>query len=194
MRCRLLLRIVAGLSLFAVVAYAAAQIFPPQETAAIDVVTRWKIANTVLFALGLAYLIAKYAPPFFNARSADIQKAIQDAMGLKIEAEFRYSEIDKKMASLAAEIKKLREQYSVEREREHERFQHETELQIGHIHHNVVAEVEALRLEGAQKIRKHTAQLALEMAERRLRDRIASIQHDDLVQDFIHLVERGRNQ
>ena len=92
-----------------------------------DAVTRWKIANTLIFAIGLGYLIAKYAPAFFNARSGEIQKAIQDATGLKIEAEFRSSEIDRKMAGLAEEVKKLRQQYADELEREHERFRHETE-------------------------------------------------------------------
>ncbi len=169
---------------------AAAQIPTPRETAAIDAVTRWKIANTLIFAIGLGYLIARYAPAFFNARSAEIQRAIQDAMGLKIDAEFRSSEIDRKMAGLAEEVKKLRQHYAAEMEREHERFRHETEAEIEHIRHNIGAEIEALRLEGARMVRQHAAQLALEQAERRLRDRAALDLQDDLVQDFIHLVER----
>jgi F0F1-type ATP synthase membrane subunit b/b' len=173
--------------------YAPAQVPTPQETAAMDVVTRWKIANTLIFAIGLGYLIAKYAPAFFNARSSEIQKAIQDATGLKIEAEFRSSEIDRKMAGLAEEVKKLRQQYALEMEREHERFRHETDEELQHIQRNIAAEIEALRLEGARRVQQHTAQLALALAEHRLQDRAAREPQDDLVQDFVHLVERGRN-
>jgi F0F1-type ATP synthase membrane subunit b/b' len=182
-----------GLLLSAAAIHAGAQVPNQQETAAIDRVTLWKIANTLIFAAGLGYLIARYAPAFFNARSSEIQKAIQDATGLKIEAEFRSSEIDRKMAGLAEEVKKLRQQYADELQREHERFRHETEAEIEHIHHNVGAEIEALRLEGTHRVRQHTAQLALELAEHRLEDRAAPDAQDDLVHDFVQLVERGRN-
>ncbi len=164
-----------------------------QRIAALDVVTRWKIANTLIFAIGLGYLMVKYAPPFFNARSAEIQKAIKDATGLKIEAEFRYSEIDRKMATLAGEVRKLREQSATELEREHRLVQQDTEAEIEHIRHNIQAEIEAFRNEGIQQIRRHTAELALKLAEQRLRDRFTSGEPEDLFQDFVHLVERGKN-
>ncbi len=173
--------------------HAFAQETQQQVTAALDAVTWRKIVNTVLFAIGLGYLVWKYAPAFFNARSADIQKAIQDAMGLKIEAEFRYSEIDRKMATLAEEVKKLRAQSAAEMEREHERLRHETEIEIGHIHHNVLAEIEAFRMEGTRQVSRHTAELALTLAERQLQNRFASGEPDEILQDFVHLVERGRN-
>lgn|GEM_PF-1654187 len=183
----------AAMLMLASGAQAFAQETLQQETAALDAVTRWKIANTALFLIGLAFLIWKYGPAFFNARSADIQKAIQDATGLKIEAEFRHSEIDRKMATLAQEVKKLREQSAVEMERERERFRRDTEMEIDHIQHNVAAEIEAFRKEAALEIRQHTAQLALSAAERQLRDRFATAEPEEFLQDFVHLVERGKN-
>ena len=170
---------------------AAAQLPTAQETAQLDAVTIWKIANTIIFAIGLGYLIAKYAPEFFKARSAEIQKAIHDATGLKIEAEFRSSEIDRKMAGLADEVKKLRQQYAEELEREHERFRQETQAELEHIERNIAAEIEAFRLEGARQVRRHTAQLALASAERRLQERLASGPQDPFVRSFVHLVEQG---
>lgn len=164
-----------------------------QETAVLDAVTRWKIINTAIFVIALGYFLWKYAPAFFNARSADIQKAIKDATGLKMEAEFRYSEIDRKMATLAEEVKKMRAEAAVELERDHERFRHEAQIEIGHIQHNVSAEIEAFRQEGIIQIRQHTARLAMERAERRLQERLSSGERDDSVENFIHLVERGKN-
>jgi F0F1-type ATP synthase membrane subunit b/b' len=181
-----------GVALFLALAqHSAAQPNSAQETAQLDSITRWKILNTLIFAIGLGYLIAKTAPAFFNARSADIRKAIEDATGLRIQAEFRSSEMDRKMAALPEEIRKLRQQYAAEMEREHERFRRETEAQIEHIKRNVAAETEAFRLEGAHRVRLHATQLAFESAERRLRERLASEPQDDLVQSFVHLVERG---
>ena len=165
----------------------------PQETVILDAITRWKIINFALFLIGLGYLIAKFAPRFFNARSADIQKAIQDATGLRIDAEFRYSEIDRKMATLPDEIKRMRDQAAAEMERAHQRFRHETDLEIAHIHRNTQAEIEALRSEAAAHLRRHTAQLALKSAEQRLRDRFLAQDQSPFLGDFIRLVERGNN-
>ena len=36
----------------------------------------WKLINTGLFAIAFGYLLWKSAPRFFNARSADIQRAM----------------------------------------------------------------------------------------------------------------------
>ena len=137
--------------------------------------------------------IWKYAPAFFNARSADIQKAIKDATGLKIDADFRYSEVDKRMANLAAEKKKLEEQAEAEMEREHQRMLRETEEELEHIRGNVAAERDAFNAQGTLAIRLQTARLALQLAERRLQERFASGEPGDMLQAFIHLVDRGHN-
>ena len=152
---------------------------------------KWHLINTAIFAAGLGFAIWKLAPAFFNARSADIQKAIREATGLKMQADLRYSEIDRKMATLGEEVRKMREQARIEMEREHERRRQETADELEHINRSIAAEVQALRSEATNQIRQRTAQLALRLAERRLRD-TAAPSNDQLFQDFIHLVERGK--
>lgn len=163
------------------------------EVALLDRVTVLKIVNFLIFAGGLAWAIARYSPRFFNARSSDIQKAIQDATGLKLEADYRYSEIDRKMASLAEEVRRMRAEAQRELEREHERFRQESQAEIDHIHHNVVNEIDALRKQGVNQVRRHTAQLALGVAERRLIDRFRGPESDEAIHDFVNLVERSKN-
>ena len=163
------------------------------ETAALDSVTRWKVINTLIFAGGLAWFLAKAGPRFFNARSSDIQKAIKDATGLKIEADFRYSEIDKKMATLPQEVEKLRAQGRQEREREQARVVEETRTEVERIQAHAALEVDALRKEAAGRVQLHTAQLALGLAERRLQNRFANGEPAGLTDDFLRLIERGRN-
>jgi len=155
--------------------------------------TIWKIANFAIFAGGIGYAIFKYAPSFFNARSADIQKAIQEATGLKLNADLRYSEIDRKMANLSSEVGKLRTESQVEMEREHARLIAQTQEEIAYIQRNAAGEIEALRGEGADKLRFHATQQALALAESRVRARFATSDQKDLVGDFVHLVERGNN-
>jgi F0F1-type ATP synthase membrane subunit b/b' len=163
----------------------------------LDVVTVYKIFNTLIFAAGLGYLIYKYGPAFFNARSADIQKAIQDATGLRIDAEFRSSEIDRKMATLGDEVKAMRAQSNAAMEREHERLRRDAEEERKRIEQRVQGEIQALRAIGEQEVRRFTAGLALEEAEARLRQRLSagadSGDQEGLLQEFVRLVESGRN-
>ena len=90
----------------------------------------WKIVNFAIFAAALGFALVKYAPGFFNARSADIEKAIKDATGLKMDADFRYSEVDRKMANLAGEVDKLRAQSKAEMDREHQRLLAQTKYEL----------------------------------------------------------------
>ena len=170
-----------------------AQQMKAEETAALDRVGPWKLINTAIFAALLGWFLVKYGPRFFSARSADIQKAIKDATGLKIEADFRYSDIDKRMARLGDEVNRLREQGRVEMEREHERVRQQTEAELRRIHQNAVNEIDALRQEAADRVQLHTAQIALGLAERRLQDRFSQREPDDVIDDFIRLIDRGKN-
>ncbi len=189
------LALCAGLLFLAIGIHASAQQTRQQEreTAALDRVTKWKIINTAIFVAALGWFAAKYAPRFFNARSSDIQKAIKDATGLKIEADFRYSDIDKKMAHLGEEVEKIRAQAKIEMEREHERVRQQTSVEVDRIHRNAQNEIEALRKEAANGVQLHTAQIALGLAERRLQDRFSEGEPENLVDDFIHLIEHGKN-
>jgi F-type H+-transporting ATPase subunit b len=152
------------------------------------------LANSILFAIGFGYLLWRIAPAFFNARSADIQKAIKDATGLKIQADFRYSEIDRKMATLPQEVERMRAEARAAMEREHERIRRETDEELEHILRKVAFEADAFRKEATRRVRLHTSLLALNAAERRLRDQSDSLSSGEFVDDFIHLVEEGKTR
>lgn len=193
MRRRLLQAVVCA-GLFCVCAgYVGAQ-EPTQEenNAPENTLGPWKIANTLLFAAFLGFVLYRTAPKFFNARTADIQKAIKDATGLKLEADFRYSEIDRKMATLSDEVKRMRDESAREMEREHQRVQRETESEIARLHQNIANEIDAFRKDGTRQVRKRIALAAIERAEQQLRERISGTEPEDLVQGFIHAVEKGR--
>jgi F-type H+-transporting ATPase subunit b len=153
----------------------------------------WSLVNFAIFAVGLGYALVKLGPRFFNARSADIQKAIQDATGLKIEADFRYSEIDKRMANLPGEVERLKAEARTNMERVHERLLRETREEEERIHASTAAEIDALRGEGIHQVRVTAAQRAFGLAEKRLTERFASGDLGDALHDFAELVERGKN-
>lgn len=160
----------------------------------LDTVSLWKILNTALFFAFLGYLIHKHAPAFFGARSLVIQKAIEEATGLKIEAEFRYSEIDKKMATLPDEIRRMRRKDAAERERDHRRFLRETEGSIAHVWRNAEAEIETYWQEGTRRVRQRAAELALQYAEQHIPERLGPRHSEESVRDMLRLVSREKSQ
>jgi F0F1-type ATP synthase membrane subunit b/b' len=153
----------------------------------------WEIANFLLFALGFGWFLTKKGPSFFAARSADIQKAVKDATGLKMDADLRHSEIDRRIASLAETVKGLRDQGAIEMEQVHQQILRQTEQQIQHIRESAVAETELLQAGGRRRVRRYIAGLTLSLAEDRLRKYLSEAEPDNFCHDFVNLVERGKN-
>ncbi|MGH9583739.1 MAG: hypothetical protein ACRD4O_12455 [Bryobacteraceae bacterium] len=180
--------LLVGLLLAVAAPHLGAQPAEAQGTSRLDMVTVWKLVNTAIFFGFLAWLIYKYAPAFFGARSLAIQKAIEEATGLKIEAEFRYSEIDRKMATLPDEIRRLRVLDAAERERDHRRFQRETEGSVAHVWRNAHAEIEAYWQQGTRRVKQRTADLALQFAEQHIPEHLDARESERSVRDVLHLV------
>jgi F0F1-type ATP synthase membrane subunit b/b' len=193
-RLAAVLRLAALLSLLLVPVSLPAQTqrHPNNEAGEANTIGKWKLINFTLFAIGFGYLIYRYAPAFFNARSADIQKAIRDATGLKMDADFRSSEMDRKMATLAEEVKKLRDQSAVHMELEHQKVENETQAELARIENNVRAEIEAFRQRGLRRVRQQTSRAALELASRRLQPQPGSPEQEELIQDLVHAVEAAQ--
>jgi F0F1-type ATP synthase membrane subunit b/b' len=156
-----------------------------------DLLFKW--LNFGIFAGGLGYLVIKKGPAFFSARTADIQKALKDATGLKMEADFRSSEIDRKMATLGAEVQKFRDESKREMEREHERIVRETEAGVQRLQQHFRLEVASLQQNARTELRRHTAELAVSMAASRLRDQLTGDDQGRLIGLFADAVQRGNN-
>jgi F0F1-type ATP synthase membrane subunit b/b' len=163
----------------------------PETGVGQDLIFKW--LNFAIFAGALGYFIVKKGPAFFNARTADIQKAIKDATGLKVEADFRSSEIDRKMATLGAQVQKLRDESKTEMEREHQRILRETEAGMQRLQQHVALEVASLEHNAQIELRRHTSELAVSMAASRLRDQLNGDDQSRLIGLFADAVERGKN-
>jgi F0F1-type ATP synthase membrane subunit b/b' len=140
--------------------------------------------NFAVLAVGLGYLVAKHAPAFFNARTEAIQKAIQDATGLKLDADFRSSEIDRKMATLSAEISKLRTEGEAEMQAEQQRLAKETAQSLAQIQRHEAQEIASLEHNARLELNRHTAELAVSIAASRLRERLTTAGQEALVSRF----------
>jgi F-type H+-transporting ATPase subunit b len=156
----------------------------------LEVPASLKWANFALLAVGLGYLMGKLLPPAFAKRTAHIQRDIQEAQALKADAERRAAEVDARLAHLAADIDQFRAEAAREMAHEGERIRQETAAQIRRIETQASSEIESAAKAARHQLRRYAADLALKLAEERLRSRMDSAANAELVENFV--AELGR--
>lgn len=146
--------------------------------------TAWKIANFVLLAGGLGYLIGKSGGPFFRNRGQEIRRGIAEATRMKEEAEARAAEVERRMAGLEAEIEALRANAGAEMRAEAERVHQETAAQIARVQSHAEQEIASAAKAARQQLKAYSAELAVELAERKIRARLTPPIDESLVDAF----------
>jgi F-type H+-transporting ATPase subunit b len=159
-----------------------------------DHTTAWKLANFVLLAGGLGYLIYKKGGPFFHARSEQIRKGIAEAAKFKEEAQARYAQIEQRLAGLTAEIEHLRKTAREESGAEGERVRLETERNLKKIQAQAEQEMASAVKAARQELRAYSAELAIRLAEQSIRGRITAEIEDQLVASTIAELELCQKQ
>jgi F-type H+-transporting ATPase subunit b len=144
----------------------------------------WEWANFAILAGGLGYLVAKNAGGFFRARTASIQKDIAESGRLREEAEAKAREIEQRLAALGAEIEKLRAEAGAAFSGEGERIREETEHHLERLRQQTEREVDSMTKAARDDLRAWAAQLALDLAEDRIRSRMDESAQSRLLDKF----------
>lgn len=164
----------------------------PQEskTAMREPSMGWDIANFVILAAVLGYLIKKSVPPMFRKQSEEIQGALAEAEKAKHEAAAFAASIELRLANLQREIESLRETAHAEMSAEGERIRQETAHHLDRIREQSSQEI-ALMTRGAKdELRKYAAELAVGLAQERIRSRMNPALQDKLVNGFLADLDR----
>jgi F-type H+-transporting ATPase subunit b len=151
----------------------------------------WKWANFVILAGGLGYLIGKHVPPLFQKQSSEIQSALREAAKAKEEAAAYAAGIEARLANLQSEIEKLRVSARADMSAESERIGRETEHHLQRIREQTAQEIELLTRGATDELRKYSAELAVGLAEQRIRSRMNPATQESLAESFLHDL-RGR--
>ena len=155
-------------------------------------VTWWKVANFVLLAGGLGYLMYKKGGPFFGARSREIREAIDEAARLKAEAEARAAEIEQRLSSLASEVEALRRSARQETAAEAERAGARLRQEISKVQAEAEQEIASAAQTARRELRVYASDLAVRLAEQQLRARMSPEAEGRLVAAAIQ--ELGRSE
>ena len=146
----------------------------------------WKWANFLILAGGLGYLIRKNVPPLFEKQSSEIQSALREAAKVKEDAAAYAAGIEARLANLQSEIEKLRVSARTDMAAESERIRLETEHHLQRIREQTAQEIELLTRSATDQLRKYSAELALGLAEDRIRSRMNPATQQSLAEGFLH--------
>ena len=147
--------------------------------------TGWKWANFVVLAGGLGYLIGKNAGPFFAARSQQIRKDMVEAGDLRKEADARAAEVERRLAGLESEIAALRAESRNEAQAETSRMAERTALEMAKIQAQAEQEIASAAKAARIELKRYSAQLAVGLAEGKIRGRMTPAAQDALVEGFV---------
>jgi F-type H+-transporting ATPase subunit b len=188
---RLLQLSLLGLILVAPAAFA--QESPAQEAGqpAEDSLAVWKWANFVLLVGGLGYLIGKGAGPFFAERSRKIREDMAQAHEMWKSAEARASEVERKLANLEAEIAAFRVESQEEAQSETRRMRLQTAAEVARVKEHAQQEIAAAGKAARLELKRYSAELAIGLAQEKVRRRITPDTQDALVRGFVRELDHS---
>jgi F-type H+-transporting ATPase subunit b len=153
-----------------------------EEEGSMDV---WKWANFLILAGGLGYLIGKHAGPFFASRSASIRKDMEDSLAQRQEAEARAADVDRRLANMENDIAALRGEGERNARAEAERMERHTAEEIAKIQAHSEQEIASAGKAARMELQRYAAELAVQLAEQKVRARMTPDAQDALVQGFV---------
>jgi F-type H+-transporting ATPase subunit b len=145
----------------------------------------WKWVNFLILAGGLAYLISKNAPAMFQARSEQIEKTFAEAARMKKEADAQAAAIELRLKNLQVEIDNLRQSARAEIAAQGDRIRRETEQHLARIQEQSAQEIHLMTRGARAELRKYSAELAIQLAEQRIRARMTPDIQQALADGFI---------
>jgi F-type H+-transporting ATPase subunit b len=151
--------------------------------------TAWKWANFAILAALLGYGISKSGGQFFRSRTAQIQNALVEARKIKEDAEARASGIDRRMASLGAEIASMEAEAKQEMAAEAQRIESDTAKLLAKIRDHARQEIESAEKQAIAELRRQASAIALNLAAEKIRSRMTPPAQDMLVDDFVRRLE-----
>jgi F-type H+-transporting ATPase subunit b len=159
-----------------------------------DPLLMWKWINFAILVLALGWLMAKTLPGAFRARTESIQKGIAEAQLQKKDADKRAAVVDQRMSALGTEIESFRVQSRLEMEKEGERLREETAAQMRKLEQQSTVEIESAGKAARRELRVYAADLALKLAEERIRTRLTADTESALVNNFVADLKRQESK
>lgn len=150
-----------------------------------DVPVIYKWVNFAILAGILGYIAVKVGGPALRQRAEDILDSFATAARRGQEVAAKAAEVEQKLAGLQAEIDAIRAEAQAEMAREADRFSADTAALLAKVEHNAQQEIASATKAAKKELQLHSSRLALDLARRKLQERITPPVQDGLVDGFL---------
>lgn len=151
----------------------------------------WEVFNLVLLIFVLFLAARRPVGAYLAERKAGVEQNIQGAEDVLKEAEARLAQWNARAAGLEHEVADIKSKAHAAAAQEAQRIVAEAEGIAQRIRAEAGAAVERETYRGRMALRREAADLAVEMAEKLLREEVTDADRARLVEEFVGRVEEG---
>jgi F-type H+-transporting ATPase subunit b len=145
----------------------------------------WLMVDFAIFIGLLVYFGRKPMCEFLAARSLKVKNAIDEATKAKEAAEERAAELEQRLKDLDGEVKGLREDIKKAGEREREQLKADGAKAAERMVRDTDMQVKSELARARESLKAEAVTLAIELAERRLRESLTADDYKSLNQQFV---------
>lgn len=146
--------------------------------------------NLLLLLAVIIYFARKPIKAFFGDRRIQIQDELRRAAELKAEAEARYTDWQRRLTDLDAELETIRATARERAEAERERIVADAEAAAERIRSDAHAAVDQELRRARERLREEASELAIEIAAERLEEQLTDDDRSRLLDEFVQRIEQ----
>jgi F-type H+-transporting ATPase subunit b len=157
-----------------------------------EAIYRW--INFALLAGGLFYILRKPAAAFFSDRSASIKKGLEEGKEALDASQAQLKAVEEKLERLDSEIADFKLAAAREMGAERERMRQATAQEAEKILQAARSQMDAATRAAQLDLKLYASQLALELAEELVRQRLDDASRQRLVAQFLAKLEAAKTE
>ncbi len=144
-----------------------------------------RLVNFAIIAAVVIYYMKKPVRDFFKNRTAMIAKAMQESKDTRDRAVAALTEMERKIKDLEAETKRLVAEAQTHGEKDRQALVEEGKKVAQDVHDQVKLGIEVEVQKAKTALTVEAALLALDLAEGRIKEKIADQDHERIVKEYI---------
>ena len=151
----------------------------------------WRILNIAILLWIIIKFAGKSVREFFAGRRESLQQGVSEAQEAKAAAEKIFNDYQAKLAGLEDELKAMEEKSRLEAEREQERMRQETETLVAKLKLQARQMADQEVASAQRSLRNEAAKLAVEVAERLVKENVDDSDRQRMVENYLEKVVRA---
>ena len=151
----------------------------------------WRVLNISVLLWVIIKFAGKPIREFFAGRRETLLKGVQEAQAAQTAAEKIYSEYQSKLDGLENELQEMGKRAELEAEREKERMRLETEALVAKLQQQARQMADQEVATAQRTLRNEAARLAIEVAERLVKENVSDDDRQMMVENYLEKVVRA---